>query len=101
MNKNGSIIQMQTAYSRAINVGFIKRNKFIPCRLNLGVTRQEHTFQATIESLSLPKVQKILKKYKAGNISTITILRETLACQIAQALNIDRKSTRLNSSHRL
>lgn len=88
MGKNRSIILMQTAYSRAINVGFIKKNKFVPCRMNLGVSRQSHTFLATVESLKLPKVQTILKKYKAQDISTITILRETLACQIGQALGL-------------
>lgn len=87
MGNSGSIILMQTAYSRAINVGFIKGKKFIPCRLNLGISRQNHTFNATIESLKLPKVQKMLNNYKPQTISTITILRETLACQIGLALN--------------
>ncbi len=88
MSEKGLIVQMQTAFSRAINVGFIKKDKFIPARVNLGITRQRHTFQATVESLKLPEVQRILKKYKAQNISTITILRETLACQIGLALSL-------------
>lgn len=87
MSKKVSVILMQTAYSRAINVGYIKNNKFIPCRLNLGVSRQNHTFQATVESLKLSKVQEILKNYKPQEISTITILRETLSCQVGQALS--------------
>lgn len=81
---------MQTPASRAINVGYLKRKghrlKFVPCRLNLGAIREEHTYLATIDSLNLPQVQKILKKYHPEEISTITVLRETLSCRLASAL---------------
>lgn len=85
-NEGKSVIIMQTPSSRAINVGYIKGTKFIPCRENLGVIRQKHTFQATVDSLKLPEARKILKKYKTSKISTVSILREALACQLGLAL---------------
>ncbi len=87
MSKPISVILMQTRSSRALNVGYLKKNKFIPCRLNLGVERQNHTLLATIDSLKLPTAQKILKKFKAREISTVSILREALACQLGFALS--------------
>lgn len=75
-----SVILLQTPPSRAINVGYILNNKFIPGRLNFGVQRIQHTYQATIDSLSLPEIIKILGSYTENKISTVTIMREGLAC---------------------
>ena len=87
---NQPIIVLQSATSRALNVGYLlKKNgerQFIPCRLNFGYHREENTYQATLESLKIPLVSKILKKYKPKDISTITVLRETLACRLGSAL---------------
>ena len=82
-----SIILTQTPISRAINLGYIAKDKFIPGRLSLGYTRQQHTFLATVESLNLPEIKKILKKYSQNKISTITLLREGLACNLGAALS--------------
>lgn len=85
------IVILQSAHSRAINIGFLtKRNgvvKFVPGRLNFGSQREDDTYEATIESLKLPLVAKILKKYKPEEISTVTVLRETLACRLGSALS--------------
>lgn len=83
---NQPIILMQSASSRAINVGYLQKSIFVPCRLNLGVSREKHTYQATIDSLKLPQVKKIIDRFNPNKISTITVLRETLACRLAQAL---------------
>lgn len=76
--------------TRAIQVGFIQKTStseiFIPGRLNLGVPRIKDTFEATKESLLLPPVQTLLSRYKPEQISTITLLRETLSCQLNTAL---------------
>ncbi|KKP58573.1 MAG: hypothetical protein UR52_C0018G0008 [Candidatus Gottesmanbacteria bacterium GW2011_GWA1_34_13] len=85
------IIGFQSKHTRGINLGFIKKNrsdeKFIPARLNFGVTREKMTYQATLESLNLPQVKKILSKYSPNKISTVTVLRETLGCRIGEALD--------------
>lgn len=84
------IIILQSPHSRAINVGFLTKRKggekFIPGRLNFGPQREDDTYKATIESLKLPQITKLLKKYKPEKISTITVLRETLACRLGSAL---------------
>jgi hypothetical protein len=85
-----TIIGIQSPSTRALTVGFIrktgKKETFIPCRLNFGTERQKDSFNATVESLSLPQIQKILKKYKPEHVSTVTILRETFACNLPIAL---------------
>jgi len=84
------IIVFQTPSTRALTVGYIKKTDtaetFIPCRLNLGATREDDTFAATVESLKLPQVQTLLKKYAPTEISTVTLLRETIACHLSLAL---------------
>jgi len=89
--KNHPIIGFQSPQTRALNVGYIEQKNgkkiFIPGRLNLGQTREVDTFTATIQSLQLPQIQKILKKYKGDEISTVTLLRETIACQLSVALS--------------
>ncbi|HCM82851.1 MAG: hypothetical protein UW22_C0028G0012 [Candidatus Gottesmanbacteria bacterium GW2011_GWB1_44_11c] len=84
------IIGMQSKETRAINVGYIEKKgktiKFIPGRLNLGQTREEDTAEATVQSLRLPQVKKILSSYDPDDISTVTLLRETIACQLPLAL---------------
>ena len=85
------IIGFQSKETRALNVGYIeKKGKhliFIPGRLNLGQTREEDTAIATVQSLTLPQTKKILSSYKPDTISTITLLRETIACQLSLALS--------------
>ena len=85
------IIGFQSPQTRAMNVGYIEQKNgkqtFIPGRLNLGQTREEDTFAATVQSLQLPQIQKILTSYKPDEISTITLLRETVACQLSVALS--------------
>lgn len=85
-----SIIGIQSPSTRALTVGFIKKTKksetFVPCRLNFGTARQQDSFKATVETLGLPQIQKILRKYKPEHISTVTILRETFACNLPIAL---------------
>lgn len=81
------IIILQSPYSRSINVGFLsKGGQFVPGRLNFGPQREDDTYKATIESLTIAPVAKILKKYKPEEISTVTVLRETLACRLGSAL---------------
>ncbi|MBI4066104.1 hypothetical protein HY411_00145 [Candidatus Gottesmanbacteria bacterium] len=84
------IYVIQSPQSRAINVGYLQKTKgrlqFIPGRLNFGATREEDTFAATVQSLSLPQVKRILTRHKPENISTITVLRETLSCRLESAL---------------
>lgn len=76
---------------RALTVGFVKsiskdKKQFIPSRLHLGAPRMEDAFQATIETLRLTKAQSILSRYDPSEISTITLLRETLALNLPVAL---------------
>lgn len=84
------IFILQSSSSRAINVGFLIKKRggiqFVPGRLNFGATRETDTFTATIQSLSLPEIQKILKRHTPQTISTITVLRETLSCRLGAAL---------------
>jgi len=84
------IIGIQTPRTRALNVGYIKKNgknqSFVPCRLNLGALREKDTYDATVQTLLLPKVQKILKRYTPNDISTVTILRESIALGLPTAL---------------
>jgi hypothetical protein len=86
-----TIIGIQSPSTRALTVGFFQKTgktiDFIPCRLNFGSERQADCFTATVESLLLPHIQKILKKYKPEHISTVTILRETFACNLPIALS--------------
>lgn len=84
------ILLFQSPSSRAINVGYIEnlngKKAFIPGRANFGAGRIIVTHQATIETLQTPFVQEILKKYKAQDISTLTIMREAIACNLPVAL---------------
>lgn len=80
------IILMQSPHSRAINVGYIQDQTFIPGRLNYGVQRMLDTHEATIQSLQIPEVQEILKKYDPKDISTLVIMREAIACNLPVAL---------------
>lgn len=81
---------LQSPHSRAINVGYLARNNgklsFVSGRLHYGTERMKDTFQATIQSLAQPPIKRILKRYKSANISTITVLRETLSCNLPLAL---------------
>jgi hypothetical protein len=85
------IIGFQSPQTRALTVGYLQTSnngiKFVPCRLNFGGTRQQITYEATIQSLKLPDIRTILKSCKPGEISTITLLRETLACNLPLALH--------------
>lgn len=85
------VFVLQSPHARAINVGYIRQQnthlQFIPGRLNLGMTRAEDTYRATRETLANAPIQTILRAYKPGRISTITVLRETLACQLGPALH--------------
>lgn len=84
------IIVLQTRESRAVNVGYIEKHgaslSFVPARLHLGNKRAEDTFAAAVQSLELAEVKSIIQKYAPPLISTITILRETLACNLGKAL---------------
>ncbi len=84
------ILGFQSKETRALTVGYIqktgKQETFIPCREHLGALREDDTFQATVQSLSLPAVQKILHAHDPYTISTITLLRETVACRLSSAL---------------
>lgn len=86
------IVGIQSPQTRSVNVGYIEKNKnkstFIPCRLNLGGFREQMVLEATIQSLSLPYISKIISKYDSNKISTITILREALACHLSIALSL-------------
>ena len=87
-NKGHQIIVLQSPESRALNVGsiLVAKNKkiFTPGRLTLAHTREHLTYTTTVQSLQQPQVKKILARAKS--ISTITILRETLACRLGSAL---------------
>jgi len=89
-SSHNPIIGFQSKETRALNVGYIKKRKksmtFIPGRLNLGQTREKDTAIATVQSLTLPQTKKILSSYGPDDISTITLLRETIACQLPLAL---------------
>jgi len=83
---NSPIIAFQSPHTRALNLGFVKQKKFVPARLLFGSKRCMFTHDATLETLLLPPVKKILKKYQPAKISTVTVLRETLSCRISDAL---------------
>lgn len=80
------IYLFQSPESRAINVGFIEKGKFIPGRLHYGIQRMLDTHIATTQSLQTPQIQKILKKYPSQKISTLVIMREAVACNVPLAL---------------
>lgn len=84
------IILFQSPFSRSINVGFLQNHgskfRFVPGRLNFGSPREADTIQATRQTLTLPSVRQIQKRYKPETISTITVLREALACRLGNAL---------------
>lgn len=86
-----TIFVLQSPESRAITVGFLaKKNgklSFIPGRLHFGAPRMVDTYKATVQSLAQPPIKRILTRYKPEHISTITVLRETLACNLPLALN--------------
>lgn len=88
--QGNTIAVLQSPASRAINVGYLQKKpaglEFIPGRLTFGAVRAAFTYQSTLESLQLPAVEKLLKRYQHEEISTITVMRETLACSIQQAL---------------
>lgn len=86
------IFVFQSANTRAFNIGFIQKQSnhpdiFIPGRLLFGAKRGHITFQATVETLKIPHVLKTIKSYPEKQISTITVMRETLACRIFDALD--------------
>lgn len=85
---NQPIYVFQSPRTRAINVGFIDKakNKFVPGRLNFGVQRELDTAAATIQSLKLLPIKRIIKRFVPRDISTVTVLRETLACRLGRAL---------------
>lgn len=85
---NNKIIIHQSSYSRALLVGYIDQTsqKFIPGRLLFGALREFATYEATKKTLAIEPVKTILKNYSEQTISTITVLRETLACNIGKAL---------------
>lgn len=84
------IILLQSPESRALNVGFIQKSgktkRFVPGRLNFGPQREVDTYRAAVRTLQLSDVRKILGKYPPAAISTVTVLRETLACRLGSAL---------------
>lgn len=86
------IFGFQCAHTRALTVGFIQtiskeKAQFIPCRLHLGAPRMEDAFEAVVETLRLPKAQSILSEFDPSEISTVTLLRETLALNLPVALS--------------
>ncbi len=85
------IVGFQSKETRALTVGYIQKKAsketFIPCREHIGALREEDAFQATIQSLKLSQIQTILKQYDPLTISTITLLRETIACRLSSALH--------------
>jgi uracil phosphoribosyltransferase len=87
---NYPISLFQSPQSRALNVGWLtKKGKslaFIPGRLTFGAVREQITYAATIQSFNLPNIKKLFSKYNPKEISTITVLRETLACRLGNAL---------------
>lgn len=84
------IFVLQSPHARAINVGFLEKKKkgvrFVPGRLNFGSQREEDTYEATVQSLQIPAIGNIVRRYKPEKISTVTVLRETLSCQLGNAL---------------
>jgi len=84
------VIGFQSSSTRALNVGYISKRaskeSFIPCRLNLGATREEDASTATIQSLQLPPVRAFLARQDPMKISTVTLLRETISCHLSSAL---------------
>lgn len=88
---NNQIIGLQSANTRALTVGFLHgkgaKKVFVPGRELYGAKRCQITYEATLESLKLPHIKNILKKYPPQKISTVTVLRETLACRISDALD--------------
>ncbi len=84
------IYTFSSANTRAMQVGYIQTSKkaqtFVPGRLNFGVIRQKDTFESTKESLQLPEISMILSKYSPDQISSVTLLRETISCDVGRAL---------------
>lgn len=85
------IIVFQSPQTRAINAGYLRKRRngtldFVPGRLNVGSQRIHDTYQATLQTLALPVVRAVLRRYPPRAISTITVLRETLSCQLPTAL---------------
>lgn len=83
---NQPILLFQSKYSRALNVGYIENNTFIPGRLFFGPGRMADTVQAMEQIFSLSEFQKILKKFDPMELSTVTVIREALAYNLPQAL---------------
>lgn len=52
----------------------------------MGALREHDTYQATVESLALPPIRQLLTNHRPETISTVTVLRETLACRLGSAL---------------
>lgn len=84
------IIGFQSKETRALTVGYIERHKegerFVPCREHLGALREEDAYRATIQSLTIPSIQTLIRQYGPEEISTVTLLRETVACHLSSAL---------------
>lgn len=80
------IYMMQSRDSRAINVGLIKKDEFVPGRLFLGSPRAEAVARATIQTLQLQEAQEIINRYPPSSVSTVTLLREALAHSLPNSL---------------
>jgi uracil phosphoribosyltransferase len=83
---NQDIYVFQSQYSRALQVGYIEHDIFVPGRLLFGPLREQFTFEATKQSFKTEIIQSILHTYEPQHISTITLLRETLSCRLGSAL---------------
>lgn len=88
---NQPIYVLQSPQTRAINVGFISNNHrkrlFVPGRLHFGTRRMDDTFSGAVQSLSQAPITAILSRYRPKAISTITVMRETLSCNLPLALS--------------
>lgn len=88
--RNSPVYAFTSSTVRAMQVGYIAtqndKSQFIPGRLNLGVMRMRDTYQSTKQSLELPEIKPILKRYSPDKISTVTLLRETLSCELPQVV---------------
>jgi len=82
-----AIFVMQSPQTRAITVGSILGDTFVPGRLYSGALREKDTYEATVQSLQIPQIREILNRYAPEDVSTITVLRETLACRLSTALS--------------
>lgn len=80
------IYLFQSKHSRALLVGYLDHQTFIPGRLLYGGLREAYTYQATVETLSIDPIKALIQAHQPHTISTITVLRETLSCSLGKAL---------------